>query len=359
MENIAKGDFFYEFNCHMNPAIHLSPVVYYTAMLCFKYSLNYLEVISVMNAWVNLQWTVVYFCQGCLFLLKDNKLKVRGIFLGLHLFEQMKILHDKIKVSKKKNPGLRYNDYHKVLVPDKTKWANSVKHMTHTCLKTFKQASQSQYKKYRMKCYHETFNQLHKVIHGANVLKINHLMGAMAMLGTLPLWYVEYYHGLHTCKGIKKLVQKFNLGATQQNIQTFMKSFQQALSIKEDRLLSIRECENIVCKVYRKDNIKSNDTKWKDVVFYGQILFEPYIDHIVIHRAHIKHDINVYQNSSKDKLLSGPILQYWPFGDKWITLNTFCEQVTIDSFNDFQNNTSFSINVKEYTHPSKKYLCNM
>ena len=72
----------------------------------------------------------------------------------------------------------------------------------------------------------DTFDQLDEIIHGAKVLKINHLMGVMAMLGTLPLWYVEYYHGVHTCKGIKNLVQKFNLGITQQNIQTFMKHIQ-------------------------------------------------------------------------------------------------------------------------------------
>ena len=34
-----------------------------------------------------------------------------------------------------------------------------------------------------MKYYDDTFNQLDKVIHGANVLKINHLMGVMAMSG--------------------------------------------------------------------------------------------------------------------------------------------------------------------------------
>ena len=102
LNSLENGDF-YEFNCHMNPAVHLSPVVYYTALLSFKYSLNYLEVISIIHAWAHLQWTVVYFCQGCSILLKNNKLKVRGILLGLHLFEHMKILHDKIKVSNKKS----------------------------------------------------------------------------------------------------------------------------------------------------------------------------------------------------------------------------------------------------------------
>ena len=95
--------------------------------------------------------------------------------------------------------------------------------MAYICLKAFNQSSQSQYNKHRMKYYDDTFDQLDKIIHGAKVLKINHLMGVMAMLGTLPLWYVEYYHGVHTRKGIKNLAQKFNLGTTQQNIQTFMK----------------------------------------------------------------------------------------------------------------------------------------
>ena len=76
------------------------------------------------------------------------------------------------------------------------------------------------------------------------------------MLGTLSLWDVEFYHGGHTCKGIKNLVHKCNLGTTQQNILTFMKLFVQALYIKEDFLLSIRECENIVFKVFCKDKIK-------------------------------------------------------------------------------------------------------
>ena len=32
---------FHQFNCHMNPAVHLSPVIHYTVLLAFKYSLLY------------------------------------------------------------------------------------------------------------------------------------------------------------------------------------------------------------------------------------------------------------------------------------------------------------------------------
>ena len=95
------------------------------------------------------------------------------------------------------------------------------------------------------------------------------------------------------------------------------------------------------------------------MVFCGQPLFEPYSDHIVIHRVTSKCDVNMYSKICKGKVLSGPILQYWPFGDKWISLDCFCDKVTIDCFKDFQSNIKFSTKNGKFTHPSTKYLCNM
>ena len=77
-------------------------------------------------------------------LLKGTKLKVHDILLSLNLFEQMTQLHDK-KSIKFKNPSIRYNDYHKVFIPDKSKWSNSVEYMEYICFKALNQTSQSQY----------------------------------------------------------------------------------------------------------------------------------------------------------------------------------------------------------------------
>ena len=150
-----------------------------------------------------------------------------------------------------------------------------------------------------MEIYKATFNQIEAEIPGAHILKVNHLMGAMAIIGVLPLWYIGLFHHVHETQGIKHLVELFKLKTGKGPTQTLTNALIRALSIEFGCAFSVRECENILCKVTRKDISSKN--KWCDVVYENQCIFEDYDDHIVIHAA----DKDNSQNHIEGEILHG------------------------------------------------------
>ena len=72
----------------MNPAVFLSPVLFHAHQLVCHYSLNFMEVISLLRAWVELQWTPCYFCSVCQKMMILNELKIKGIFIGHYVLEK-------------------------------------------------------------------------------------------------------------------------------------------------------------------------------------------------------------------------------------------------------------------------------
>ena len=71
----------------------------------------------------------------------------------------------------------------------------------------FQKQYKSSTKKECLEIYKATFNQIEAEISGARILKVNHFMGAMAIIGVLPLWYIGLFHKVHCTKAIKHLVE--------------------------------------------------------------------------------------------------------------------------------------------------------
>ena len=153
--------------------------------------------------------------------------------------------------------------------------------------------------------YKESYNKIKHHIYGSGVLKVNHLMGTMAIIGVLPLWYIEFYHGVHLTDGMKHIVEKFGVSKGIASTQSFMNSFAHALSSKFERKFSMRECENIICKVLRED--KNTVDIWRDIVYLNQAIFEPYDDNIIIHRVIYDKENGLKRN--EEKKLNGPLLK--------------------------------------------------
>ena len=134
-----------------------------------------------------------------------------------------------------------------------------------------------------MEIYKAMFNHIKAEIPGDGILKVNHLMGAMTIIGVLPLWYIGLFHKVHCNKGIEDSADVFKIKKGLGPTKTLMNALIRALSIRFGRTFTVRECENILCKVTRK--VISSDNKWCDVVYENQGIFEAYDDHIIIHVA--------------------------------------------------------------------------
>ena len=51
---------YYKFNCHMNPSVHVSPIIHYIVVLTMKHNLSYEEVVSCLIAWSRIKYTVFF-----------------------------------------------------------------------------------------------------------------------------------------------------------------------------------------------------------------------------------------------------------------------------------------------------------
>ena len=310
-----------------------------------------MEVISLLRAWVELQWTPCYFCAVCEKMMHQNELKVRGMFIGHDVLEKTyRMYYHRKKDPKLTHPGKRFFDYRNVSVPDKDKWCDSVEKISYVTLQSFKNNIKPSTKKECLEIYKATFNQIEAEIPGAHILKVNHLMGAMAIIGVLPLWYIGLFHKVHVTKGVEHLVELFKLKTGPGPTQTLMNVLIRALSIKFGRTFSVRECENILCKVMRKDY--SSDKKWCDVVYENQSIFEANDDHIIIHVA----DKDNSQNYIEGKYLHGPLLKYWPFHNEWIDVSSYLKDLNIKRFEDYQKKVKWDVNNGEYKHKSPDLL---
>ena len=67
-------------------------------------------------------------------------------------------------------------------------------------------------------------------------------------------------------------------------------------------------------------------------MYENQGIFEAYDDHIVIHMA----DKDNSQNNIEGGFLRVPLLEYWPFQNKWIDVSFYLKDLNIKGFEDYQ-----------------------
>ena len=98
------------------------------------------------------------------------------------------------KNAKLTHPEKRFFDYRTVTVLDNNAWCESVKKIVYVTFQSFRNNIKPSTKKEPVEIYKATFNYITAEIPGTGILKVNHLMGAMAIIGVLPLWYIGLFH---------------------------------------------------------------------------------------------------------------------------------------------------------------------
>ena len=74
---------YYDFPCHMDPFIFISPIVGSMALLNFKFHLSYGENLSLIRCYTLMPNTTHYFALVALTYVKSRKLPIRGLELGI------------------------------------------------------------------------------------------------------------------------------------------------------------------------------------------------------------------------------------------------------------------------------------
>ena len=126
----------------------------------------------------------------------------------------MRRQYEERKILKIKHPGMRFPNYFTVGEEESDKWVESVKRLVSQCLTCLKTIHKPNSNKVCLKEYSAAFQNINKLLPNSGILKTNHMMGVMAVIGILPLWYYEYFHGLQKTKAIKMLTEEHALPKT-------------------------------------------------------------------------------------------------------------------------------------------------
>ena len=135
---------------------------------------------------------------------------------------------------------------------------------------------------------------------------INNTLAIAAIIGLIPLKFIEFYHNANGCPGIKQLVETKGLLPGQDAANKFLDSLSCYLYEKYRFYCNRRIGENLACKIKRIVN--GSMESFADYYFDSQNLF--YVEENTLH---IIHPLN--RNGSMDTSL----FTKWMFNGRWIT----------------------------------------
>jgi hypothetical protein len=320
--------------CHMDPTFYLSPVIHFGIMIAFRFSLDMVELISAFRAWAAMPYTTYYFCSAIIILLQEEKLPVRGLLFGhfvLNLMHHLREEHKRLKIN---IPGLRFSNYRKVVIPKPDKWQTSTKEMVRLCLEAcFRQVPPGE-KKERARFYEETRKSIAKEIPNAGPLISNHLMGVLAIVGLVPLWFAAEHTVDTSSKPFVFLVKEKGLEKGKPAADRFLESLSSFLQTEHGITASRRFGENLSCKAFRmeKDRIaketmtknEESDHRFSDLAFDTQCIFQV-----------VRGQVHVHRQGYKTVEVSGGLIARWALGGRVWTLPQLILQFESTAKNDF------------------------
>ena len=308
------GSNYYQFPCHMCPSVHLSPIIHYTVLLVISHNLSFNEVTSCLLAWSFQQWTVYYYAEVCKSLIPARKLPKRVNVLGLYILEDMRKLHHERLESKLKHPGLRYGSYFPDTDENEEDWGILVQDLVKVCVHSLKRTNKPLAKKTCLKEYTDSYARLKKLLKNCGRLKVNHLMGVMAAIGTLPLWYCEYYAEINDNALIRFLKEHYSLPMGSDSANRLVFSMIEKMQCSTSKKLSMRDCENIFCKVYQLAKKKKTEI-YSDLLFKNQSIFDINAENIIVYRLNSE----IICRGS----VNGSLISKWPYQGCMISTNMF------------------------------------
>ena len=259
----ALGRKWHDFQCHLDPAIFMSPVVSAIAMLNVRFRLDFVETVSVLRGFGGIPNTPHYFVMVVLMLLKNDKLPVRGVLLGKTILRLMKKLL-RCKSPKEKTPGLRFSRYMPIEIPDDDEWSEQVRRMSCYALCAYEMDEYTTNKDNQYIVYGETLNEWVKVMPNVASLIGNHLLGIAALVGILPAWFFDCFLLSGVNLPLEYFRDNYNILTTTGHLRMLLESVAVAIESKFGIHVSCRKAENIICKVFRVLNPNTEESIYRD-----------------------------------------------------------------------------------------------
>ena len=269
----------YSLPCHLDPWGMYSAWVHYTNLLRLQFSLEDMEVTSLVRAMAVIPQCTYYYGAAATAVLQEKTIDARHRVGGNFSFLIATLLvtiHDLLYAAKNYNVApTRYSKYHAYVLPDKEVWDNDCTRMNDRLIKCRKEVMPRSAIE-RAKLYTETRNILVNNLPAVDFLGGNHLCGLLATIKMLPIWYAREVDMRVSDKPVEWLLQTYiedKKKRTKEHVITYMAHITAGLSTKFGRNFDRRQVENILCKVFRVAGKSKSDDRFKDIVFLGQPLY--------------------------------------------------------------------------------------
>jgi hypothetical protein len=292
--------------CHMNPTFFVSPVIHFGLMITFHHRLDFAELVSIFRAWAAVPYTTYYFCSAVILLLQVKDLPVRGLLLGRLLLGLMNKLREDDRVLEKRIPGMRFSTYRKIIIPESEKWVSSTTELVRLCAEASYRPIPPGDKKERATFYENTRKAVAKEIPNAGVLITNHLMGVLAIVGLVPLWFASEHSVDSRSKSIQYLVVEKGLPSGKPAAVRFLDTLSSAFFHQYGIFSTIKFSENVGCKSFRLEGTERSDERFSDLVFLKQCVFEV-----------VGSEVHVHRLGFRTCVVQGPLIDRWALGGRF------------------------------------------
>jgi hypothetical protein len=193
-------------------------------------------------------------------------------------------LHEEHEASNINIPGFRFATYQAVLLPASKKWVSSTTELVRLCLEASYRPIPPGDKKERATFYEKTRKLVANEIPNAGGLITNHLMGVLAIVGLVPLWFASEHSVDSRAKSIQYLVKEKGLPRGKPSAQRFLDTLASGLHHQYGLSPTRKYTKNVACKAFRLECTDGSDQRFSDLVFQNQCVFEVVGSDVHVHR---------------------------------------------------------------------------
>jgi hypothetical protein len=219
-------------------------------------------------------------------------------------------------------PGRRFPTYADPVLPDKKDWIQRCEEKTFLILRINATYPILSNKAQRYKVYRDIAKRFAMNVPNMGNLRANHSLALMSSIGLLPPWIREHAEISHTSKYMQwfsdhyPLPRPLNSTRMEQVISTLRVAFENEFG----RAYTVRELENILCKVFRVTNDGPSDRRFGDILVPKQNLF-------VFNGTTVK---ILNPDTPETQLLDGSaLINRWMLGDSYLTMKEIVDVLGI------------------------------
>jgi hypothetical protein len=323
--------------CNMDPVSFHNQFLFHILSLARRFSLTFPECVGLQTAYEVFPNTSYYFGLAACTMLRGAgsrrhslPAKFRGFGFGLLMARLMNEFY-LIAASSGRRPGRRFSCYNAPVLQEREDWDKRCHHKMVTCLHVHAIHSTIKIRKERAKVYKWILTRLADQAPMVRDLIMNHSMALMAQIGLLPAWIREEAVVSPSSKYMRFFSGKYDidkallLAGCEKFVLTIQAAFDSQFT---NHKFTIREIENILCKVFCLDH--SSDHRWCDLLFPLQNIISFQGDNILIYSP----------EKASPQETQGYLINRWPYGKTVVDMAEMVRLMNLGSIMLTDNSTA-------------------